>query len=522
MALVLASCDDSSTPATDAGLDVGVDAPLVDAPPVDAPPVDAPPVDAPPVDAADAAGAPIVWRRCRTTYFCADVSVPLDWSRPEGPRVTVGVLRARARIPAERIGVLMVNYGGPGSATSEGVVDRYPNVLGRPFGDEVADRYDIVAVDWRGHGTSRPALACGFVNDQSPTGGAAPDPDNDVAWSAFVAETRRVQAECAASVGAEFLARVGTDTMVRDMERVREVLGERQVTYVGYSYGAWLGAMYLTMFPESLRAVVLDAPPAPRRDLRTLSTVQARGFQAAYDRFFAWCAGDERCALRGGATTAEGVSRAFDELVADMDRAPRTVGLRRVTGDQCLSALNAASYAPETRWVGTAQALAAAGRGDAGPLLLLTDGSVSEDQFVTSYLAVRALDNAATAEETPDTFRAFLRADVRALGRHMPRLAADNVAFVGWPARRPSALPTIAAPGARPALIVASRGDATTPYDGALQMREALGNGSHLLTYEGGRHAASTGIPCAADVVRAFLDDPSAPPTASTCPAVDP
>lgn len=69
---------------------------------------------------------------------------------------------------------------------------------------------------------------------------------------------------------------------------------------------------------------------------------------------------------------------------------------------------------------------------------------------------------------------------------------------------------------------MASRGDPTTPYDGALEMREALGNGSHPLTYEGRWHAASSAIPCAADVVRAFLDDPSASPTASTCPAINP
>jgi pimeloyl-ACP methyl ester carboxylesterase len=522
LTIVLTGCGTAAPPPGDAAMDLAPDAPSVDASAADAPSPDADVVDdaAAPDDATDAAAdaAPLVWTRCRTSFFCADVRVPLDWSRPDGPQVTVGVLRARARRPEQRVGVLMVNYGGPGSSTSDGVADRYPNVLGSAVGAAIADRYDVVAVDWRGHGRSRPALACGFVRENAPTERVDPDPDDDRSWGDYVTETRALQRSCAAAVSTELLARVGTDDMVRDMERVREVLGERQVTYVGYSYGAWLGAMYLTLAPQSLRATVIDAPPAPRRDLRRLSTLQARGFQAALDRFFAWCARDARCALPGRDGGAAGVSRAFDALVARLDRAPLSVGLRPVTGAAALSVLFQASYAPETRWLNAAFALARAEAGDGIPLLLILDESASDDQFVTSYLAVRALDNAASADETPESYRAFLRSEVRAIGAHMPRLAADNVAFVGWPARRATPLPVISAPRAPRALIVASRGDATTPYDGALEMREALGNNSHLLTYEGGRHAASTGVPCAGDVVRAFLNDPTVAPEVTTCP----
>jgi pimeloyl-ACP methyl ester carboxylesterase len=162
----------------------------------------------------------------------------------------------------------MVNYGGPGSITSEEVAQRYPAVLGDAVGEEIADRYDIVAVDWRGHGRSQPALRCGFVNDGNPSSRPSADPDNDEVWSAYVRSLGEVRASCLTSVPREMLARIGADDMARDMDRVRAVLGEEQITYVGYSYGAYLGAMYLTLFPNRVRAVVLDAPPAPLRTLR--------------------------------------------------------------------------------------------------------------------------------------------------------------------------------------------------------------------------------------------------------------
>jgi pimeloyl-ACP methyl ester carboxylesterase len=517
--LLLLHCGEGAPPAVDAGVDAPVDVrPSLDAPSTDVADVPAP-RDA--VRDTPAADAPLIWTRCQRTFFCADLTLPLDPSRPEGQTFTLGLLRARARRPAERVGVLMVNYGGPGSITSEEVAQRYPAVLGDAVGEEIADRYDIVAVDWRGHGRSQPALRCGFVNDGNPSSRPSADPDNDEVWSAYVRSLGEVRASCLTSVPREMLARIGADDMARDMDRVRAVLGEEQITYVGYSYGAYLGAMYLTLFPNRVRAVVLDAPPAPLRTLRQLSLGQARGFQAAWDRFFAWCASDSRCTLAGRDGGAAGVSRAFDALVQSLDRAPLSVGLRRVDGEAAIAVLMSASYAPETQWEVAAAVLAQAASGNGTGLLRYNDLNVSEDRRSSTYFAVRAVDNAADPAETPDTFRAFLRSEIAAIGRHMPRVFGDGVTLVQWPVARAAPLPEIHAPTAPPALLVGSVNDATTPYEGALAMQRALGNGSHLLTYEGGRHAASGRVPCVADVVRAFLETPGAPKV-QRCPAVGP
>lgn len=522
--LLLAHCGDGATPSVDAAVDVAADIAVdvaADVPRADVAdaraPIevghDAPTVDAPP--------APLVWTRCYTSFFCADVPLPLDRSRPEGPTFTLGLLRARARRPEQRVGVLMVNYGGPGSVTTEEVAQRYPAVLGARVGGDIADRYDVVAVDWRGHGRSQPALRCGFVNDGNPSARPSADPDSDEVWSAYVRSLGDLRASCLTSVPPALLARIGADDMARDMDRVRALLGESQITYVGYSYGAYLGAMYLTLFPTRVRAAVLDAPPAPLRTLRQLSLGQARGFQAAWDRFFAWCAANDRCALSGRDGGASGVARAFDALVQSLDRAPLTVGLRRVDGEAAIGALASASYAPETQWEVAAAVLAQAEAGNASGLLRYNDLNVSEDRRSSTYFAVRALDNAADPSETPDTFRTFLRTEVAAIGRHMPRVFGDGVTLVQWPVARAAPLPVIHAPTAPPALLVGSVNDAATPYEGALAMQRALGNGSHLLTYEGGRHAASGSVPCVAGVVRGFLEAPGAPEV-QRCPAVGP
>lgn len=466
----------------------------------------------------DVAAPRLVWTRCYGNYYCTDVSVPLDYARPAGPRVTVGVLRARARMPAARVGVLMLNHGGPGSSTTERVSASYPNVLGAILGGAVADRYDIVAVDWRGHGRSTPSLRCGFVDETDPVRTVRDiNPASEASWSAFLTESRALQRRCVDSAGAAFLASVGADTMARDMDAVREALGERQITYVGYSYGAWLGAIYVTMFPSRVRAAVLDSPPAPVRDLRGLARGQAEGFQRAFGRFYAWCARDERCPLVGRLDGPEGVERAVRSLVSELDASPLSVGLRTVTGGRVIDALAAASYSPEASWVGVAQALAEAQRGNATPLVRSLDALSNGDNFLSSYFAVRALDNSPGEAETPESYRMFLQTEIAAIGGYGPRLQADNVAFVGWPVRRTTPLPRIAAPAAPPALIVSARFDAPTPYDGAVLMREALGNGSYLVTYEGGAHASSTRIPCTGAAVRDFLDAPDAAPTVTSC-----
>lgn len=262
----------------------------------------------------------------------------------------------------------------------------------------------------------------------------------------------------------------------------------------------------------------VDAPLDPTLDQRGLIRLQAQGFHESFGRFFAWCAATPTCAFRGAEPTAAAISARFDALVARLDATPLRVGKRPVTGYQLLGALSRAVYVPEYYFVGTAEALADAERGDARRLVTIRDANWRDDNFITGYYAVRALDAPALATETTDSFRAFLRDDLGRIGPHAPRMFADDVGFVAWPVRRPSPPASLRSPDAPPALIVAGRFDPATPYAGAMALRDALGNGSVVLTYEGGGHAVSGRVPCVGNAVRGWLEDPTVPLATATCP----
>lgn len=464
--------------------------------------------------------APPVWYRCHRAFLCADVSVPYDWSRPEGPRATVGVMRIPARRADERVGVLMMNYGGPGAPTIAQVATGYPTVFGTPHDDEIADRFDLVAIDWRGLGRSAPSLACDVVRTHDPLATPQNDVENDAAWAATAAEAMRVQAACAARVPAEFLGRVSSDDAARDMDHVRALLGEETVSYIGYSYGTRLGAAYMALFPTRVRAMVLDSPMGPDLDLRGRARGGGAAFDAAMTAFLGWCAGSESCVFRGPERTAAGVRRRFDALVAALDRTPYTVGKRRASGLDVLAALVTSSFVPARQWRPLGAAFAAARDGDATAILRLSDDAlVTDDQFVSGYWAITSLDMPAAADETPDRFRAYLRAT---LSPYAARTLADSVSTLGWPARRPTPAASLHGLTAPPALIVGSRGDVATPYEWAVALRDAFANGSHLVTYEGAGHAASTQVPCVGNLVADFLFDPASAPAVDTCAAVSP
>lgn len=519
---VLGACDDGAAPApvADASPDAAaLDAATLDTGPPDAAPVDA--ADAPPI-AEDVPPEPVVWQRCYRSFFCADVSVPVDWSRPSGARATIGVLRAPARRPEDRLGVLMVNYGGPGVPTAVSVAGRYPQVLGPAAGGAPADLFDVVAIDWRGLGRSQPSLRCGIARTHDPLSEVEGALETDADWARMVAEQMRIQRACAAAVPAEFLARVASDDAARDMDHVRALLDEERVSYVGYSYGTRLGASYMALFPERVRAFVLDSPVAPDMDLRTFVLGQSRGFETALQHFCARCAATSTCPFRGGETTAEGVRRRFDALVSAMDRTPYSVGKRRVTGFAAEVALIVSSYQPVAGWPELAAALGRAADGDASGLMRIVDLSWSDDELASGFNAIVALDYPSAATETPESFRAFLRAEVAPAGPHTVRSQVSTIPLIAWPARRPAPAASVRSPSAPPALIIGSRFDPPTAYEWAPATRDALGNGSHLVTYEGDGHANSTSVVCLATQVMAFLQQPGDPPTQTTCPSVMP
>ncbi len=240
--------------------------------------------------AADASGPALNWQKCGGAE-CADLSVPLDWSRPGGDRITVAVSRLRATDPAKRIGVLFFNPGGPGNAARPFVRDN----ADQTFPAELRERFDIVGVDPRGVGDSKPAITC-----EKPTVDAAGTryPSTRTQFDRLAAYNREVAEGCRRATG-PLIDHVDTVSAARDFDAVRNALGEQQVSWLGLSYGTLLASTYAHLYPLQVRTAVLDGPADHTIGSRRLAADEAAATEKVFGAFADWCQSDPTCALHG-------------------------------------------------------------------------------------------------------------------------------------------------------------------------------------------------------------------------------
>jgi pimeloyl-ACP methyl ester carboxylesterase len=444
---------------------------------------------------------------------CALLDVPVDHDDPAGPVARIGVLRWRAD-PAVRVGSLVVNPGGPGASGMSAAADLAYRL---PF-DEVTRRFDVVGFDPRGVGASDPALRCSTPAERDAER-ADLDLDTSPAGVAATEEEERAFAQrCLDRGGEALLGHLGTRDVARDLDVLRAALGEERLTYLGYSYGTRIGTAYLTLFPERVRAMVLDGAVDPDRSVGEVLVAQAEGFQGAFTAFARWCAESGECPL--GADPVRGFRALVDPLAAAP--APTAEG-RPLSQPDAVSATLRALYSP-VQWESLRTGLTelAAGRGDT--LLALADlyhdrqGDGGYTNAADVRTAVRCVDD---ARLTDPAAVAEVDARVRAAAPFLddgqpPSSARGACAF--WPV--PAAEPLVPDPAAVPPVVVVSTtGDPATPYAAGVELAGALGG--RLVTVEGDQHTAYlSGIPCLDGPVTDYLVDPSRlPPDGLRCAA---
>ena len=241
-----------------------------------------------------AAGEQIDWTQCGSRLECGFVEVPMDYRDPEAGSIRIAVNVHRATSQQERIGYLFVNPGGPGGSGVE-FVDQIPFGL---FTDEIVAHFDIVGFDPRGVGASEPAFACGGPREQlallMTIDGAIDTPD-EIATG-----------EAAANLCIKSMGPVGgllhTRYVANDMDEIRKALGADQISYLGFSYGSTLGVWYATLFPESVRAMVVDGadnpvdPSTTQQERIDEAVEEVSPFAASLERALEACA-DPRCPI---------------------------------------------------------------------------------------------------------------------------------------------------------------------------------------------------------------------------------
>ncbi|MFD4374287.1 alpha/beta hydrolase [Streptomyces sp. NPDC058486] len=279
------------------------------------------------------------WARCDprgpAAFQCATIKVPLDYARPGGRKLDLAISRIKATSARERRGVLLINPGGPGGPGLD-----MPLYLRAELPGAVQRTYDLIGFDPRGIGQSSP-VGCNLTDDemnwQRPYKAATFA--KDVRWARTVAD------KCRAKHGA-VLSHLTTRNTARDMDVLRAVLGEKRISYLGYSYGTYLGAVYTQMFPRRTDRFVLDSAVDPARIWRGMIQVWAEGAEPAFTRWADWTA--RRHATYRLGDTPDEVAATFWSLVAQADRAPIELDGMRLTGDDIRVGARAGFFAPRS------------------------------------------------------------------------------------------------------------------------------------------------------------------------------
>ncbi|MDT0328531.1 alpha/beta fold hydrolase [Nocardiopsis lambiniae] len=261
----------------------------------------------------------VVWSPCEEHLLrdveCAWIDVPLDYADPGGERASIAISRNRASDPERRRGILLTNPGGPGGTGRQMAVgDRPDHGFSSLGAQRVAEVYDVIGMDPRGSGASTPYLDCGAhypVTDPRPT---------DDALSGHTRAVIAAQRACESAHGG-LIPHMTTESTARDMDVIRAALGEEQISYLGRSYGTYLGAVYGSLFPQRLDRSVLDAAVPPEGMWRDVFTLQSEGDRANVERYTAWVA--EHDDVYGLGSTPEEVLAVLEETRARLVESPR-------------------------------------------------------------------------------------------------------------------------------------------------------------------------------------------------------
>ncbi|MGH3213331.1 MAG: alpha/beta hydrolase [Trebonia sp.] len=484
------------------------------APTASSTPAVAAPAGPPPVTIAGYYAQRLSWQPCDTSFECARLYVPFDYSRPAGPRFSLPVVKLPAADPASRVGALVINPGGPGGSGVEYAL----GARSGEFTQEVLNRFDIVGFDPRGVGGSLPAVRC-LTGPQLDTYFATDgDPANAAQLATVISESKLYAAECARNAAA-LLPYMGTVNAAKDMDVLRAALGENALTYLGKSYGTYLGAAYAQQFPSRVRALVLDGAVDPKASGLQLDVTQAAGFESAFGQFAAWCAGQQGCPL---GNSASGAAAKVAGLLSAATVHPLTNLLgdaQPANGAMLQTGIEAALY-ERPEWPLLKSALSGAFGGDGTILVELADSLLERNPNGTySNLADAELSVDCVDRTWPRTVPAFAAA-AAAAAKAAPLFGASNVwgslPCAYWPVQ-PAAL-NIRAAGARPILVVGDLHDPATPNQWARNRSRDLASGV-LLGWNGEGHTSYfQGSSCVDAAVDSYLISLHVPRSGTVCP----
>lgn len=451
------------------------------------------------------------WSDCHGGFQCARLEVPIDYAAPEGDTIKLSVVRKRASGSSPR-GSLVINPGGPGASGVD-----YALAADIVISDAVRRRYHVVGFDPRGVRRSAP-IQC--VSDARLDRLLAIDgsPDDAAEEQQIADEWAALGAGCAKR-RPQLTAHIGTQDAARDLDVLRAALGDRRLSYLGKSYGTFLGATYAELFPRRVGRLVLDGMLDPAASGPQIAAGQAAGFQRAFRAYLKSCLSRSSCPFRGPVDAAQArVARLLTRL--DSTPLPAEPG-RPVTEALAVIGVAAALY-DEGSWSLLTRAFREALRGRGDTLLALADyysdrgpnGHYTTNSIEALY-AVSCLDRP-ESKDLAD-YRAAAAAVSKSSPVFGPFIAWGSVACATWPVPPTGEPHPIVAAGANPILVVGTTRDPATPYSWAVSAARAFAS-ARLLTYDGDGHTAyRRGSACIDRAVDRFLLEGRLPSKGTRC-----
>ncbi|MFI6276084.1 alpha/beta hydrolase [Streptomyces sp. NPDC050988] len=448
------------------------------------------------------------------TWKCATLKAPLDWDKPKGDTIGLALIRAETSgAKDKRIGSLIFNFGGPGGSG----VTTLPS-FDQDY-EQLRTRYDLVSFDPRGVGRSA-GVKCESNEQLDEYFQQDATPDDTAEQKTLLDDTKEFNAACEKNSG-KTLPYVRTTDAARDMDLMRQVLGDDKLHYFGISYGTELGGVYAHLFPKKVGRAVFDAVVDPTQNSEQGSLGQAKGFQRALDNFAEDCTSKtEDCPL---GDSPQDVKDRIAKLLTDLDSEPIPgVFPRQLTETAATSGIAQSLYSQEF-WEYLTVGLQQAYDGDGRVLMLLADSMNGRNQDGEYSNLAAANVSINCADDKPRYTTADVRSKLPEFREASPLfgdyLAWGLVGCTDWAVAGAADHPDVSASGSAPILVVGNTGDPATPYEGARKMVDSLGKGVGVeLTYKGQGHGSyDSGNKCVRDAVNGYLLNGKVPPTGQVC-----
>ncbi|MGA7912022.1 MAG: alpha/beta hydrolase [Candidatus Dormiibacterota bacterium] len=453
----------------------------------------------------------IAWTSCGGGFQCGSIPVPLDYSGQTAGTITIAMIRKPATDPAKRIGSLLVNPGGPGDPAIDFLRQDVSAM------SELNVYFDLVAFDPRGVGQSD-AVHCLPPAQQDAYNAVDPVLDDPQEKAAFIQADKDYAAACEQQSG-RILPFIDTASAARDMDLVRAALGDPKLTYLGLSYGTFLGQMYAHLFPTHVRALSLDGVVDPSISAEDLNRTQLISFEANLQAFLADCRARKTGASPCQYAKTGDPGTKLTALMQQLDAQPLQVGSRLLTRAIGLNGVLLALY-DQSFWSYLDQGLTLADQGNGSVLMALSDTYYQRSSDGT----YSSLEDANAAIDCVDRPVASDIATYDALGPVYSKISPlfgpafqySNLLCSYWPAKETGHVGPLTADGAPPILLVGGSNDPATPYVWAQSVHSQLA-GSVLLTRQGNGHTSFDSSPCSHAAEDAYLINLTLPAEGTVC-----